>query len=76
MLCAWLRAVLTVDAWCGDVYMCVCGRRTFDIHIYGSGPDEGDIRKRAESKQLETIQFHPGIDHASLTKYKVILRCE
>jgi hypothetical protein len=54
----------------------VCGRRTFDIHIYGSGPDEGDIRKRAESKQLETIQFHPGIDHASLTKYKVILRCE
>lgn len=44
--------------------------RLFAVDLYGSGPDEPEIRKAALERNL-TLRFHGAIDHAKLTNYKV-----
>lgn len=45
------------------------GVSVFPVELYGSGPDEADIRRVAGERNL-TMNFHGAIDHAKLTDYK------
>ena len=49
--------------------------RDFEMSAYGSGPEENEIRSKAEAKNL-SITFHSAIDHAVLTNYKVSTNIE
>lgn len=46
--------------------------RTFTLDAYGSGPDEGEIKRKALARNL-TINFHGAVDHATLSQYKVYI---
>eukprot|EP00624_Nannochloropsis_granulata_P000622 evm.model.NODE_1241_length_51861_cov_21.854361.4 len=46
--------------------------RTFKMDVYGSGPDEDEIKRKAMARSL-SITFHGAVDHAQLSQYKVFI---
>ncbi len=46
--------------------------RTFTLDAYGSGPDEGEIRRKSLARNL-SVNFHGAVDHATLSQYKVFI---
>jgi len=46
--------------------------RTFKMDVYGSGPDEDEIKRKAMARTLG-ITFHGAVDHAQLSQYKVFI---
>lgn len=46
--------------------------RSFDIHIYGQGPHEQEIKTAAADAGLPTT-FFPAKDHSMLRNYKVFI---
>lgn len=46
--------------------------RSFKMDVYGSGPDEEEIKRKVTARSLD-ITFHGAVDHAQLTHYKVFI---